>query len=374
MLDASTTYFVVVRNSSGEEVTVSRTSSLAEDSGAAQGWSIGDSRYYRARGTTGNFQSSTTLLKFAVKGSAVSGTQPPQSSDATLSALSLVNAADDAAIALTPTFVSGTESYTADVLYSVVSTTVTATPTHASATEVIKLGGTEDADATVNLALGDNVITVEVTAQDGTTKTYTVTVTRAQPALSGTTLVSNTGQAAAGSISTVGHNEWAQAFTTGSSSGGYNLGSIELDLATAPSELTSSNFTVSIWSATAADPPLPNAQVHTLSSPGTFTTGVVAFSAPANTALDASTTYFVVVRNSSGEDVTVSRTSSLAEDSGAAQGWSIGDSRYYRAKNFQSSTTLLKIAVKGSAVGGNNAATGEPTISGTNLVGQTQSQ
>ena len=30
----------------------------------------------------------------------------------------------------------------------------------------------------------------------------------------------------------------------------------------------------------------------------------------------------------------------------------------------------LKIAVKGSAVGGNNAATGAPFISGTNLVGQ----
>ena len=40
-----------------------------------------------------------------------------------------------------------------------------------------------DADSTIPLAVGENVITIEVTAQDGaTTRTYTVTVTRADPA------------------------------------------------------------------------------------------------------------------------------------------------------------------------------------------------
>ena len=62
-------------------------------------------------------------------------------------------------------------------------TTVTATPLDSDATTVIKLNGTVDADGTVDLELGsDNVITVEVTAEDGTTKkTYTVTVTREAP-------------------------------------------------------------------------------------------------------------------------------------------------------------------------------------------------
>ena len=59
-----------------------------------------------------------------------------QSTDATLSALSLVNAADDAAITLTPT-VSGTETYTADVASGVAQVTVTATANHGSATFVI---------------------------------------------------------------------------------------------------------------------------------------------------------------------------------------------------------------------------------------------
>ena len=96
-----------------------------------------------------------------------------ESTDATLSALSLSGAT------LSPTFASGTEIYTADVGNSVSSITVTATPNDAGATAVIKIGGTEDPDGTVDLMEGANVITVEVTAEDGVTiKTYTVAVAR----------------------------------------------------------------------------------------------------------------------------------------------------------------------------------------------------
>ena len=51
---------------------------------------------------------------------------------------------------------------------------------NSGATYVIKLGGVTDANGSVSLGVGSNVITVEVTAQDGATnRTYTVTVTRA---------------------------------------------------------------------------------------------------------------------------------------------------------------------------------------------------
>ena len=79
------------------------------------------------------------------------------------------------------TFASGTESYTASVANSVSQTTVTPTVNDSGASYVVKTGGVEDADGTFSLAVGSNVITVEVTAEDpSTTKTYAVTVARAE--------------------------------------------------------------------------------------------------------------------------------------------------------------------------------------------------
>ena len=106
----------------------------------------------------------------------VTVTRASLSADATLRSLSLSR------VTLAPSFIPGTTSYTGSVASSVTSRTVTAVPTHAGATVVIKLGGVTDPDGTVNLAVGANVITVEVTAEDGTTmQTYTVTVTRSAP-------------------------------------------------------------------------------------------------------------------------------------------------------------------------------------------------
>ena len=106
---------------------------------------------------------------------------PMASTDATLSALSL-----GTGVTLSPTFASDTYAYTASVANSVEEVTFAPTK-HAEAT-VRYLKGTDvltDADGTddgfqVALAVGANAITVEVTAEDGTTtQDYTVTVTRA---------------------------------------------------------------------------------------------------------------------------------------------------------------------------------------------------
>ena len=103
------------------------------------------------------------------------------SADATLSSLSLSDSMGDD-IDLSATFSTEVTSYTASVDGDVSSTTVTAETTDDDATKVITINGVEDADGTVDLVAGYNVITVEVTAQDGTTtRTYTVTVLRAQP-------------------------------------------------------------------------------------------------------------------------------------------------------------------------------------------------
>ena len=98
--------------------------------------------------------------------------QPAKSTDAKLSALTLSRIDIG-------TFASGTTSYTAPVASSVTETTVTPTVNHSGASYVIKLGGITDEDGTIELSVGSNVITVEVTAEDGQTmKIYSVSVTR----------------------------------------------------------------------------------------------------------------------------------------------------------------------------------------------------
>ena len=102
----------------------------------------------------------------------MAGDDPVVSSEARLHSLEL------SGVRLGETFDRDTQTYM--VTTTAEKTTVTATPLDSNATAVIKLNGTVDADGTVDLELGSNVITVEVTAEDGTAKeTYTVTVTRA---------------------------------------------------------------------------------------------------------------------------------------------------------------------------------------------------
>ena len=168
----------------------------------------------------------------------------------------------------------------------------------------------------------------------------------------GDALVSNIGQEAGNAVPGVlSSNEWFMPFTTGSNAGDYNLSSIELSIASVAAGFTSSDFTMAIWSATAANPPLPHAQAHPLSNPSPFTAGTRAFSA-SSVVLEASTTYFVHVSNSGSVDVKLSRTNSHAEDAGAAQGWSIGDLRYFRTRgttaSFRDSTQPIQFAVQGS--------------------------
>ena len=96
-----------------------------------------------------------------------------KSSDATLSGLTLSDVDFGE-------FASGTTSYTANVANRVMSTTVTATTNHSGASYFVRHGGVFDHDNEVWMSVGSNVITVHVTAEDGSTsQTYTVTVTRA---------------------------------------------------------------------------------------------------------------------------------------------------------------------------------------------------
>lgn len=112
----------------------------------------------------------------------VTVTRSAADSNANLSALSLD------ALTLSPKFATGTTSYTATAPYAIGSVSITATVAGANATLKVK-GATASsgvATAKQNLAVGQNVIAVEVTAQDGTKKTYNLTITRTAPSTDAT--------------------------------------------------------------------------------------------------------------------------------------------------------------------------------------------
>ncbi len=119
--------------------------------------------------------------------------QQQASSDAALSALTGSTSGDgasfDGALALSPAFSPATASYTARVPHGATHARLTPTANDAGAAvragrgtslSAVAAGGSSGAIA---LAVGDNALAVEVTAADGTVRTYAVTVARAGPPL-----------------------------------------------------------------------------------------------------------------------------------------------------------------------------------------------
>lgn len=99
-------------------------------------------------------------------------TSPTPSADANLASLKLGN------LTLTPAFSATTASYTATT--DTASNVITATPANAGATVQVKVGSKIiENGKSATWAEGSNTVTINVTAEDGTTtKAYTVTVTK----------------------------------------------------------------------------------------------------------------------------------------------------------------------------------------------------
>lgn len=99
------------------------------------------------------------------------------STNANLSGLSLTSTPSTS---ISPFFNANTTSYTATVLFSVTSIRVTTTLSDSKST--MKVNGVSTANnsqsSPINLNVGINYIDIDVTAEDGSTKTYTITVTR----------------------------------------------------------------------------------------------------------------------------------------------------------------------------------------------------
>ena len=180
-----------VHYTSSTTVAADAPAQTGESASAADGWvdagHRGDTASHRIRHLTND-----TAYRVRVRGANVIGdgawawgTGTPKaatsdSTDARLSALSL-NAAGGATIAFEETFVSTTYAYTANASNSDEEVTVTPTTNESNAT--VKVNGTPvahgSASGAIDLDVGSNTITIEVTAQAGNTRSYTIRVNRA---------------------------------------------------------------------------------------------------------------------------------------------------------------------------------------------------
>ena len=178
VLSAGTDYAVVFSISGNWNL--GGTYSRREDSGSQSDWSIEDT-YYNLVGSGYTAPLGRFSLMIRVNGVV---TQPP-SDDATLSGLTLIDTGDGA-VELDPAFTADKLEYSALVPTDVTSITLDATANHSGA--ALKFMNGKELDLTdmdpdtegfqVALMVGENMFKVQVEAENGEKRIYTVNVTR----------------------------------------------------------------------------------------------------------------------------------------------------------------------------------------------------
>ena len=176
------------------------------------------------------------------------------------------------------------------------------------------------------------------------------------------TFVSNAGQGRLDQYDT--NFSRAQAFTTGSNASGYTLSSAEF----VSSDAQGDDAAVSLCTVNNSNH--PTSSCTALSPPQSFTSGTLVFTAPANTPLEADTTYTLLMTSPGGQSLKQNGTNSDGEDSGGTAGWSIANESHFYNAGWSSRTQPFYITIKGTAKTQGNA-TGAPGITGTAHVGET---
>ena len=170
-----------------------------------------------------------------------------------------------------------------------------------------------------------------------------------------TTFISNTGQTTNFASSLVQATE----FTTGT--GTYTLSSVGIFI---PFSSLVGTPAVKIYGDTGGNP--GTTLLATMTNPGTFADNAVhTFTAPANTTLSASTTYWVVTSNSAATNGQGFRVGTIANtnlDSGTAAGWSIGAARLKNNianTSWTPSSRRIRFAIRGT---GGTTTNNPPTV------------
>ena len=166
--------------------------------------------------------------------------------------------------------------------------------------------------------------------------------------LPASTLVSNTGQSASSANIT---QQYALGFRLGNHGQGYEISSVSIDLAAAPSSLT-----VSLWSGGHSEAFQPNTanKLFDFANPSSLVVGLNKFTAPAGAFAYQNFNYFIVL-SGFGSSLSINQTTSNNEDAGGETGAVIYDDAAVRALSdtgywaiSEDRVSVLRMAVEGS--------------------------
>ena len=308
----------------------------SQDPGAAPGWSIATRARYKPGSGSWTASPIGAPLMIRVNGSSKGGTPPVTNNPPTVA-----NPIDDqtatAGAAFNYTVPANTFNDTdaGDTLtYAATQSDDSGLPSWLSFDDATRtFSGTP---ATANVG----TLEVTVTASDGIdsvgdTFDIVVSADTTTATCTGMCLVSNLNQLATTAFtfgSTVTRNLVAQGFMTGASTGGYTLTSIEVAFSSVQSATQLGNLTAGVWSDDGSGN--PSAELFTLTKPASIvaatksggpitlsvTGNYAVFTAPANTTLDPSTSYHMVLEGGNSK-----LWSTAIDDETGATGWSIAD-------------------------------------------------
>ena len=358
-LDASTSYVVVWTHNSGTVHRLVKTSTGSEDSGARAGFAIADAFYEGA--DLGNLavDSAGDVLELAV----YSRGRP----NATGAPVVLASAEDPGVLAVDTSGIGDPDGI------AIVGDPGATGVLHDFSYRWIRVDGDTEtvvgADSAdyrqIDIELHDlgiriesgryrrveadvgKLLKVEVSFTDSLGHVETVTsgpfgpIPRPAPPPSASTLVANTAQADSDSATATITAQYAMGFELGSHGQGYEISSVSIDLAAAPS----SGLTVSLWMGRA--PGSVAAGAHTklfdFENPSSFAVGLNEFTAPPGAFAYQGVDYFIVLSDF-GSSLSIKETTSDNEDTGGETGATLADSA-------GGDTNVLRLAIKGSQRG-----------------------
>ena len=337
-LNANANYVAVFKQYETEDVTLDSTTSGGEDSTGLTGWSIKDKFDLKSSGAWQQKDGGNEAIQITVE-----GFETPANQDAT-GAPRVLRSAESAGILVADTsgIADGNGFPTVPGPLIRVDWSYQWIRIDGDTSTETDIGVDSPSYQLVDADIG-NLIKVQVSFEDRQRYSETVTslpfgpiAEAAGPSQTPSTLVGNTGQSPSATAMITG--QYAMGFRLGNHGQGYEISSVSIDLAAAPSSLT-----VSLWIAGQPDLPHGGTRAYKLfdfENPPSFQAGLNKFTAPAGAFAYQNINHFIVL-SGFGASLSITETTSDDEDAGGETGAILFDT-------VGGDSSVLRLAVEGS--------------------------